>query len=99
MYVRDGRRCANGGSSGAEASALNVLTQTLGKLRVALQMYPGVPMRLCTVAAFAASVFSISVAAHADTLTTYQVENQAGSSSLGTLTLDETSGKINIRHV
>ena len=47
-----------------------------------------------TLAVLAASVFSISVAAHADTLTTYQVENQAGSSSLGTLTLDETSGKI-----
>ena len=50
-------------------------------------------MRLRTLAAVATTVLSLSVAAHADTLTTYKVDNQAGS-SLGTLTLDETLGTI-----
>ena len=50
-------------------------------------------MRLRTFAAALVTAFSFS-AAHADTLTTYTVENQAGTSSLGSLTLDETLGTI-----
>lgn len=50
-------------------------------------------MRLRTSAAVATTALSLAIAAHADTLTTYKVDNQTGS-SLGTLTLDETSGKI-----
>ena len=48
-------------------------------------------LRLLAVSSLLVSAFSV---AHADTLTTYQVDNQAGTTSLGTLTIDSTLGKI-----
>ena len=50
-------------------------------------------MRFQLLAASSLLVLAISVA-HADTLTSYQVENQVGTSSFGTLTIDSTLGTI-----
>ncbi len=50
-------------------------------------------MRLRLLAAIPVLVCAVS-AAHADTLTTYNVQNQAGTTAFGTLTIDSTLGKI-----
>ena len=42
----------------------------------------------------AAAVFLSAVAAHADTVTTYEVANTSGKSGMGTITIDSTLGTI-----
>ena len=50
-------------------------------------------MRLCVFAATAV-VCLLGVAAHADTLTTYEVTNRSGVNGIGAITVDSTLGKV-----